>query len=102
MKTAVKMPTIRVVTYNIHKCRGLDRRVSPERIVEVLRELDGDIIALQEIFSTHSRYRDIDQARFIATELGLNHCFGETCKRRGWSYGNALLSRFPMRQFSNH
>ena len=40
---------LRIATYNIHKCRGLDGRVRPQRIVEVLRELDADLIALQEV-----------------------------------------------------
>ena len=35
-------------SYNIHKAIGLDRRRDPERIIAVLRELDADIIALQE------------------------------------------------------
>ena len=39
----------RVATYNIHKCKGLDQRVKPDRIVEVLREIDADIVALQEV-----------------------------------------------------
>ncbi len=44
-----KMKQFRVVTYNVHKCRGLDRRVRPARIVDVLREVNADIIALQEV-----------------------------------------------------
>ena len=40
---------LRVATYNIHKSRGLDRRLRPQRIVEVLRELDADVTALQEV-----------------------------------------------------
>jgi endonuclease/exonuclease/phosphatase family metal-dependent hydrolase len=43
------MATFRITTYNIHKCRGLDRRVRPRRIVEVLKETESDIIALQEV-----------------------------------------------------
>ena len=39
---------IRLVSYNIHKCVGLDRRRDPHRIVDVLRDLDADIVALQE------------------------------------------------------
>ncbi len=35
-------------SYNIHKAVGLDRRRNPERIIEVLREIDADIVALQE------------------------------------------------------
>lgn len=39
---------IKVASYNIHKGIGLDRRRDPNRIVEVLREIDADVIALQE------------------------------------------------------
>lgn len=35
-------------SYNIHKAVGLDRRRDPERILAVLREIDADVIALQE------------------------------------------------------
>ena len=31
-----------IATYNMHKCRGLDRRVRPDRIVEVLKETGAD------------------------------------------------------------
>src|SRR5215813_9262701 len=40
---------LRVLTYNVHKCRGLDGRASTHRIVEVLREIDADLVALQEV-----------------------------------------------------
>ena len=40
---------IKVASYNIHKGIGLDRRRNPERVVEVLREINADVIALQEI-----------------------------------------------------
>ncbi len=39
----------RIATYNVHRCRGLDRRVLPKRIAEVLRPLQADVIALQEV-----------------------------------------------------
>ena len=41
----------RAATYNVHKCRGLDRRVAPGRIAEVLQEVDADVVALQEVLS---------------------------------------------------
>ena len=41
--------TLRVVTYNVHRCRGLDGRTRPERIAAVLANVDADIIALQEV-----------------------------------------------------
>jgi endonuclease/exonuclease/phosphatase family metal-dependent hydrolase len=56
---------LRVVTYNIHKCRGLDRRVAPDRIARVLSEFDADVIALQEILDARSGKPEWDQARRI-------------------------------------
>jgi endonuclease/exonuclease/phosphatase family metal-dependent hydrolase len=42
------MLSLKVATYNIRKCVGTDRRRDPARVLEVLREIDADIIALQE------------------------------------------------------
>src|SRR5712691_615295 len=42
-------PTLRVATYNIHRCRGIDGRTRPERIASVLRAIDADVVALQEV-----------------------------------------------------
>lgn len=39
---------IKVASYNMRKAIGTDRRRNPERILEVLREMDADVIALQE------------------------------------------------------
>jgi endonuclease/exonuclease/phosphatase family metal-dependent hydrolase len=41
--------TVRVATYNIHRCRGLDGRTNPARIADVIRAIDADIVALQEV-----------------------------------------------------
>ena len=40
------MAEVRIATYNIHRCRGMDRRVAPERIIDVLCDIDADVIAL--------------------------------------------------------
>jgi endonuclease/exonuclease/phosphatase family metal-dependent hydrolase len=97
-----KSRTVRAVTYNIHKCRGMDQRVRPERIVEVLREIDADIVALQEVLWIHGTEDKNDQAHFIARELGLDFRLGENRKLRGGAYGNVVLSRFPMGEARNH
>ena len=87
---------VRVATYNVHKCRGLDRRVRPARIVDVLREIDADIIALQEVLSIEGSSRERDQARFIAEELGMSYYIGENRKLHGGAYGNVILSRLSL------
>src|SRR4051812_36498806 len=42
-------PTLRIATYNVHRCRGLDGRTRPDRIAGVLRAIDADVVALQEV-----------------------------------------------------
>ena len=96
------MPSLRIVTYNVHRCRGIDNRERPGRIVDVLREVDADVVALQEVLSISGANREKDQAQFIAEELGLNHVAGENRKLKGGSYGNVVLSRFPLRLVRNH
>ena len=93
---------MRIVTYNIHKCRGLDRREHPARIVDVLRETEADIIALQEVLSIEGRERERDQARFIAEELGMDYHLGENRRLHGGAYGNVVLSRLPVRAAYNY
>ncbi|MDX2043689.1 MAG: endonuclease/exonuclease/phosphatase family protein [Acidobacteriota bacterium] len=92
----------RIATYNIHKCVGLDRRLRPERIVEVLRELDADIVALQEVHCVQGSEDQHDQAHFIARELELDFRLGENRQLKGGAYGNVVLSRFPMVAARNH
>ncbi|HEY7097702.1 MAG TPA: endonuclease/exonuclease/phosphatase family protein [Terriglobales bacterium] len=94
---------IRVATYNIHKCRGLDRRISPERIAAVIAELDADVIAIQEILDVQNGRPEFDQSRRIHRELkGYVRCFGENRTLHGGPYGNMTLSRFPIRVCHNY
>jgi endonuclease/exonuclease/phosphatase family metal-dependent hydrolase len=102
LATGFSMSTIRIATYNIHKCRGLDGRVRPERIVQVLRELDADILALQEVVGGRDGDPRSDQARFFARELGYRCVMGENRRLDGAPYGNLLLSRFAIRSARNY
>ena len=97
------MPTIRIATYNVHKCRGMDRRVRPERIAEVVAELNADVVALQEVVRIPHAAPEDDQAAFIAGRLGeYQLCFGENRQFRGGAYGNAILSRLPVALSRNY
>jgi len=94
---------IRVATYNIHKCKGLDQRTNPERIASVIRELDADVVAIQEILDVRNGRPEFDQARRITTELGAyKMCFGENRMLYGGRYGNMTLSRFPVQLCRNY
>jgi len=94
---------IRVATYNIHKCKGLDRSTNPARIAKVIRELNADVVAIQEILDVRDGRPEFDQARCITTELeSYRECFGENRKLYGGRYGNMTLSRFPIELCRNY
>ena len=84
---------IRVATYNVHKCKGLDGRVSVRRIADVLADVDADIIALQEVFGV--------QAEYLADAIGAHWVFGENRQLLGDAYGNTVLSRHPLKSHCN-
>ena len=94
--------SFRIATYNIHKCVGMDRRVRPQRIVEVLKEVDADIIALQEVAGMDEASREHNHLHAIADELGFDFRIGENRRLHGAAYGNAVLSDLPIRSQHNH
>jgi endonuclease/exonuclease/phosphatase family metal-dependent hydrolase len=98
----VKSETLRVVTYNVHRCKGLDGRVRPDRVAKVLKEIDADIVALQEVVCIPGGEPEGDQAHYIAREIGADFLFGENRKLWGGAYGNVVLSKLPMKTVKNH
>ncbi|MFY8196587.1 endonuclease/exonuclease/phosphatase family protein [Novosphingobium sp. B1] len=89
---------LKVASYNIHKGVGLDRRRDPDRILTILREIDADVIALQEAdrrfglreaviphatLDDHSPWRVVEPGHYDRAR---------TNSSMGW-HGNALLVR---------
>ena len=97
------MPSqLRIATYNIHKCRGLDGRTRPERIAAVLRDVDADIVAVQEILGAGDDLPR-DQVHFLRRSLAGYKCvFGENRKHGSAQYGNAIFSRYPIESSHNY
>lgn len=86
-----------VATYNIHSCVGVDRRYSPDRVAAVLRELNADIIGLQEVDIRRRRSGEVDQRGYFADATGLAVVPGPYSGDHRGRFGNALLTRFPVR-----
>lgn len=87
---------IRVMSYNVHSCIGMDGRVSPRRIARVIAQQGPDLIALQELDHGRLRSRGEDQAMLIAEFLGYHVAFCPTVVRGAERYGHAVLSRWPI------
>lgn len=85
---------IKLATYNIHACIGTDGHYDPRRIADVLRELNADVIALQEV--ENKRVDDVELLQFLAVETGLQPVYGPTLLRKTRHYGNAMLTNLPI------
>ncbi len=86
---------LRVMTYNVHSCRGMDGRHDPDRVARVIALYEPDIVALQELDACRPRTDGIDQAHAIARILDMEHHFHPSFILEEERYGNAILSRFP-------
>lgn len=100
---------IRLLTFNIHHGKGLDRKVNLQRISHVIKSVNADVIGINEVdknFSNRSNY--VDQTQWLADELQFHCVFGpaititEKGKQGIRQYGNALLSRFPIIHTQNY
>jgi endonuclease/exonuclease/phosphatase family metal-dependent hydrolase len=86
---------IRVMTYNIHSGINRDGNVRLQPAVEVIRSLNPDIVALQEVDMgiTHGRYRH--QAKVLSDRLEMEFFFYPLVQFETRHYGLAFLSRLP-------
>jgi endonuclease/exonuclease/phosphatase family metal-dependent hydrolase len=85
--------TLRVMTYNIHGCGGMDGKISTARIARVIAHYEPDIIALQECYGS----RRGDQVRAIAAELKETYHFPAALNVLQDDYGNSILCVHPMK-----
>jgi endonuclease/exonuclease/phosphatase family metal-dependent hydrolase len=91
-----------IASYNLHGCVGLDRLRSPSRIAAVLRELDCDIYALQEVDNQPGEHEESMQLDYLARTLGMSAVPGLRIVRHTGEYGNAILTRLPITDIRRH
>jgi len=87
----------RILTYNVHRCVGVDRRLDVARVAQVIARLRPDIVALQELDVGRARTGGVDQAHEIARRLEMSVHFHAALKVEEELYGDAILTTFPER-----
>jgi endonuclease/exonuclease/phosphatase family metal-dependent hydrolase len=95
---------LRVLSYNIHKCiGGVDRRYAPARVAEVIKNLDPDVLLLQEVDHDVPRSNRDRQVDLLGDMIGMRYrsWFPNVDVRGGGYYGNAILSRYPLVETTN-
>lgn len=98
-----------IATYNIHKgFSQFNRRVVLHELRARLRELDADIVFLQEVQGAHTHhaarhpdYPLIPQHEFIADKRWEHHAYGKNSVYQAGHHGNAILSQMPILQWHN-
>lgn len=89
--------TLRVMTYNVHSCIGMDGKVDADRIARVIARSHPDVVALQELDVGRERSESIDQAHQIARKLEMEYHFHPAIHLEEERYGDAILTHLPQR-----
>jgi len=88
---------VRLMTYNVHGCRGMDGRYSVERIARVIAREKPHVVCLQELDQERQRSGHVDQAHEIASRLESGYHFHSVREADDGRFGDAVLSRLPLR-----
>src|ERR1035437_7619962 len=103
------MTTLTIATYNIHKgFSHFNRRMVLHELRERLRELNADIVFLQEVqgentgdAQRHDGYPVLPQHEFLAEQVWPHHVYGKNAVYDDGHHGNGILSRYPIVRWDN-
>lgn len=84
---------IRVMSYNIRHCEGLDGQIDIARTARVIENAKADFVALQEVDSCTARTGGIDQLRELGIATLMYPTFASAIPLQGGGYGVGILSR---------
>jgi endonuclease/exonuclease/phosphatase family metal-dependent hydrolase len=98
---AAEPVTLRVMSYNIHHGEGLDGKLDLERIAKLITDAKADIVGLQEVDRGCERTQKRDLPAELAKLTGMVVRFDKNIPHQGGEYGNAVLTKFPIKRAKN-
>ena len=106
---AVKgMPgSLKVMTYNIHHGGGMDGKLDLDRIAAIIAREKPDIVGLNEVDNNFAgRSNFLNEPKLLAEKLDMHYVYASTLSsgdaEKPNQYGNALLSKFPIKKWASH
>ncbi len=94
--------TIRVLTYNIHHGEGTDGQFDLARLAAIIKSVDPDLVALQEVDNKTERAGGVDELTELGRLTGMHTAFGKAMNFQGGGYGVGILSRWPILKAENY
>ncbi|MEO5804265.1 MAG: endonuclease/exonuclease/phosphatase family protein [Verrucomicrobiota bacterium] len=99
--TETNQPTFRVLSYNIHHGEGIDGKIDLKRIAALIKATKADIVGLQEVDKGVERTARRDFPKELARLTGMKIYFDRNIIYQGGDYGNAVLTKFPIKKKKN-
>ncbi|NCF92046.1 MAG: metallophosphoesterase [Verrucomicrobiaceae bacterium] len=99
---ANEQPTLKVLAYNIKHGYGMDGKVDLSRSAALIKRVDPDLVALQEIDKSTERTGKVDQTKELGRLTEMHAEFGPFFDFQGGEYGMAILSKNKATNVANH
>ncbi len=85
--------TLKIVTYNVKNCVGLDNVTDYNRVADVLRRINADVVAMQELDSATTRSKRVVVLNELAERVNMQASYSASIEYRGGKYGIGILTR---------
>jgi endonuclease/exonuclease/phosphatase family metal-dependent hydrolase len=92
--------TFKVLVYNVHAGKDAGGKDNLQRVADLVREVEADVVLFQEVDKGTRRSGGVDQPAEYARRTGYHVVFGRSLDYDGGEYGIAVLSRWPIRRDS--
>jgi len=92
--------TFKVLVYNVHAGKDAGGKDNLQRVADLVREVNADVVLFQEVDKGTRRSGGVDQPAEYAKRTGYHVAFGRSLDYDGGEYGIAVLSRWPIRRDS--